>query len=1227
MRIIGVLFFNLILLLASNVTADPVDVRAARHAEFGRIVFIWPTPVGHELSVRDDSVTVRFNRAIEANYARVASTLSQYVSNITADADGRSVHIALKKKFDTYSYDTGASIVVEIADVPESQASSEPPSPEPAPTPEPVSNNDMNEPKAAVAKTKLANQNLPKIGVRGGAHADYTRIVFDWPSKVDYDLSNKDGVVTIRFGQAANLDLARLISRPIRLMGDIASRPDSEATQVAMSVPKTSKVRHFLSGSKVVVDIREPTGSTQVGKLPANTLAKSAPKDVAAEPAADSPSNTGKASEVETSPEDVAEKPITNAPETDSKTAEKITEKTGEQTTPTTPAVTAGQGTDSSVTSDEAALARSTPAVEEGPATSSGDDTAAESATSSSAEPVVAVADVDTSEMEDADITISESSGDAGGMDLRFDWTEPVAAAVFRRAGKLWIVFDAKRRVDPAIILGVKQDPNEKPAEDAPPPPPNLSQYVFGVNQLAATSGTVLRMTTSKDVNPTLKRDGFNWIFTFRKQGLEPKTPLEINAQPDSPVGARIFVPTPEPSLPIGVTDPDIGDNLVIVPITPLSHGIAKGYTYPEVTLPQTGQGILIVANTDNMRVRPLRQGVELTSAIPLSISSVTAEEAAGSKLSAIGPVSRLLDLERWELQNEFEFGSGKQQLQSELARAKGLEAQQSARWNLANFYFANSYGAETLGVLRQMVVEDPEYENKAELKLLRGASQYLLGRYGEAAEDLGDPGLDVVDEGAFWRAVVIARSGQMIAAAHELRRTGSITQPYPKPLRFPLALLIAEAAVEIGDIENAVKFLEALNSGATSPKELAAIAYIEGKMAEISGDEDGAVGKFEEAIEGNDRAVLVKAAYARLNLLLQMDRMDADEAIEILEGLRFLWRGDNFEFNLLRRLGTLYIEENGYRRGLQALRQAATYYREHEEAAQITQQMSDTFNFLYLEDGADRMAPVKAIALYDEFRELTPAGRKGDEMIRKLADRLVKVDLFEQAAELLDGQVRFRLQGLEKAQVGTNLALVHALAKDHERVLEVLDATNVADLPEDVANRRRHLRALSLIGLNQNEQAVELLKRDKTLDADLIRAEMYWLSGDWVNASQFLRRVVRAVGARPGREIDNEQAIRILNLAASYTLSGNERALVRLRSDYGAAMERSQFNEAFQLIAAPLAAGLISPTSVTDRVETVTNFRSFLDKYKEQLSDSELSGLTNVGRKMDESNLPLSDG
>ena len=62
--------------------------------------------------------------------------------------------------------------------------------------------------------------------------------------------------------------------------------------------------------------------------------------------------------------------------------------------------------------------------------------------------------------------------------------------------------------------------------------------------------------------------------------------------------------------------------------------------------------------------------------------------------------------------------------------------------------------------------------------------------------------------------------------------------------------------------------------------------------------------------------------------------------------------------------------------------------------ARQAQDDMRSAFEDLFLKGKADKMPPIDALALFYEFIELTPIGPNGDEMIRRMADRLVAVDL-----------------------------------------------------------------------------------------------------------------------------------------------------------------------------------------------------------------------------------------
>ena len=104
-----------------------------------------------------------------------------------------------------------------------------------------------------------------------------------------------------------------------------------------------------------------------------------------------------------------------------------------------------------------------------------------------------------------------------------------------------------------------------------------------------------------------------------------------------------------------------------------------------------------------------------------------------------------------------------------------------------------------------------------------------------------------------------------------------------------------------------------------------------------------------------------------------------------------------------------------------------------------IQDEAAVTFDSLFLGGKGDALPPIEALSLFYDFRELTPIGRRGDEMIRRLADRLVSVDLLDQAAELLQHQVDHRLQGAARAQVATRLAVIYLMNRKPDRALAVL--------------------------------------------------------------------------------------------------------------------------------------------------------------------------------------------
>ena len=1118
---------------AGSALADRVPVRGSDHGDYAQLVFGWRQPVEYSAEIKGRRLIVRFGRPIEASYRAAVRALNKYVTGARAGSDGRSVVFNLTGAFEIGYYDQGSSVIVELVGKPPEKAAPKP-EPEPKKEPAPAAAAEAPAPASAPAAPPAGTEDLPELRVRVGEHADYTRIVFDWPRAVDYGVAETGDAVTVIFARGARPNLRAFAAKPPRLVKKAGWEMKGKRLAVTFDSDLGVRVKHFLSGAKVVVDLRPPTRASI-----AQAEAKVAQRKTQAQ-ALEAPGAPGAAPE--------------GAPAPEAKVAEAVVEEgkpTPLEPQPPAPAPAAAAP----------GPAAPPPAPPPPPA------------------PITPV-------------TQQALSGVVPEVSLRFDWDEPVAAAVFRRAGALWVVFDKAVELDPAILQQA------------------AGASVHRVEQVPSDEGTVLRFITNGGINPALRRDGLAWILDLARQPIVPGTAIEAKAQPDSPIGARIFLPVPEPGKAIAVVDPEVGNNLVIIPVIPLGHGVRETYIYPQVRVLPTAQGVVIEPRIDALRVRPQRQGVEMTSTDSLYISPVTAQAEASTKLVGSAELTRLFDLEKWRRGTVDTFSQFRQNFLHAVADAPDPQSKEERRLDLARFFFSAGYAPETLGVLRVVGSTRPEIEEDPAFIGMRGASNFVLARYGEASETLAAEALDGNDEATFWRAAVVAASGALAEAAPELKRTSGIIKPYPKALKVPLGLLVAEASVEAGDIKHSGQMLEVIKLEDLSRLEKADYDYVEGRLKELGGDFDGAVATWEKAMKSDNRPARAKAAIARAELLYKLEKISRAEIIEELEKLRFAWRGDDFEFNLLRRMGSLYLEESGFREGLSTLRQAATHFRSHEAAPEITQQMADTFAQLYLDGGADVLPPVMAIAIYDEFKELTPAGARGDEMIRKLADRLVGVDLLDRAAMLLESQVNFRLRGEEQSRVGARLALVYLLDRKPEKAMGALKVSDNRGLPKELVDQRRHIQTRAMMQLDQYGDALALLKGDKTLDGELLRTDIFWQTADWPNASQTLRRLTRAYGAKAGEALDDQQARLVLNLATALTLAGNERSIARLRRDYGPSMDQTPFREAFRLIASPPDMDIIEYSSIAGRVAEAERFRGFMSTYRERLKDAGLSAI-----------------
>ena len=272
-----------------------------------------------------------------------------------------------------------------------------------------------------------------------------------------------------------------------------------------------------------------------------------------------------------------------------------------------------------------------------------------------------------------------------------------------------------------------------------------------------------------------------------------------------------------------------------------------------------------------------------------------------------------------------------------------------------------------------------------------------------------------------------------------------------------------------------------------------------------------------------------------------------------------------------------------------------------------VSKKMTKSFSSIYTDGTSDTMTPLTALALYDQFRELTPVGRRGDKIIQRLADRLVEVDLLDRASVLLDRQVRFRLQGVQKAQVGSRLALIRLLDRQPNTALEALDESVAPGLDPKLALQRKRLRARSVFELGDSETALKLIKSDNDRDADLLRADIFWRTRDWVSAGKVFERLIGNAG-RDGRRINDLSAALILNWVVALSMSEQVDALNKVRQIYSTQMDMTEYRDAFRLITNKTEGDVQDFRTLTDRFKEIGRFQAFLTTYREKLKTKLLS-------------------
>jgi hypothetical protein len=775
---------------------------------------------------------------------------------------------------------------------------------------------------------------------------------------------------------------------------------------------------------------------------------------------------------------------------------------------------------------------------------------------------------------------------------------------------------------------------------------------------------TIIRIVEATPLGVSMTASGKSWIVDVTDGGkAAPTQTIEQRRETLADGASSLLLRTNGPGRVAKVTDPG-GGELYVVPVRPPGLGIAEQAGWPGFQLLPSYQGIVIASLGDAITVDSLSQGVVITTGPQGELGPIAKEPQEGEQVASqeqeteepeqeaatqLSPpkeeqpilvsVPGLFDLPTWRRGGEATFTSDARRLENAVTTASEAD-KAAARMALGEFYFAHGLIGEAESALSQIGREGRSELDQRQLALLTGAVQTLDDQLDKARANLSGKSLQGVAEANLFLGLLAAKEEKWEEAAQYL--TGALPNiaDYPKPIRENIYVTAGTALNSAGNPIGAKRFADALRQDQPSRDARDRLTYLDGQIALRVGERDQALALWASLAHSSLDDIKARSQFDLVEERLKGGEMKPSEAIAPLEALRFVHRGGEFEFKLLRKLGALYLGENQSRKGLVALRSAAANFPNRPEAKEIGEQMSSAFRELYLDGGADRLSPLTAVALYDEFRELTPAGADGDRMMSLLADRLVNVDLLGRAGELLDTLVAKRLSGLDKAHAGTRLAAIRMLDQKPELALKALKDSAVDEMmPPDLVAERKRLEARATFDSGDTLGGIRMLEGDPSLEAKWLRADMQWRVREWPAAATALGDLIEgeeqamaderaafkeavdpaknpaaAVGsAEAGQQLAAKQdqhfkdrvAPLLLNRAVALSLASDRRGLKTLANEYGERMEGTDQAKAFAMLTAA-DNGLIE--SVSAEMAAVDRIDAFVADYRERLKKASLS-------------------
>ena len=1192
---------------------------------YARLVLKLAEDVESEVATAGSIIVIRFKRPVDIPVDKLSDAVPDYVGSARRDPDGSAIRLSLARRVTINTMTAGERIFVDF--LPDSWTGPPPSLPQ-----EVI--RELSE-RARVAERLLrvqraaeAAKKKPPVRVRALVQPTFVRFVFEVPDGVGVSSVLNEQKLTLFFNSVLTFDLADAKVAAPPNVASINQRADADTSAIEITLIGDVDVHSFREEKNYIIDVAFQQAETPAAPeahvsndehapLPAKKMA-AAPTTAAAimqAAARDRPRETlppqiapvtsegfAEQAKIEIKPETkpepapsvAAEKaapaekpaekmqPVAEKPQPAAEKMAAAEEKHSLAPEPAAPAHEVAKAEHpveaKPVAAAEALKPAKEAATKETPAVETPHKMeAAASPPPMESKPAAKAASTDKA-------ASVEAQRDSDGLRVTFSFATPTPAALFRRADTVWMVFDTSAPVDidPIRAKG--------------------GAIVGDVSRLPLENGQAIRIRLNRPQMPSFESDdssrGTSWTLTFADRVQKPPLPLTVVRNITDPALANVSVPLANPGRLHRLVDPDAGDVLLVVTAPPPTRGFIKRQDFVELSLLESIHGLVVLPNSDDVKAEVGTDKVMFGRPGGLTLSS--ADVAAERATAAVRP---LFDPDEWRKNQSENFITRLDALVG-AASIAATELSSQARLDLANFYMARGMYEEAHAVSNLILSETKRGNEEAAVVMVHAVSSILMGRPVQGMKDLANPVIGNGYDSQLWKGLAFARQAKWADAREKFKNAEFSVATLPLDLQRIVTMDSMKASLEVKDYAGAARRKSELDVIGTPTEIKPAVAVLRGRLAEALGQEKDALDAYRFAAASSDRPAAAEAKLLEVLLRQKRNEITQADVVRELELLSMMWRGDAIELKTLSVLAKIYSDTGHFADAFAATRAATRLQPNSPESRQAQDSASALFAQLFLGAKGDEMSPVEALGMFYEYRELTPIGRRGDEMIRRLADRLVGVDLLDQAAELLQYQVDKRLEGAARAQVAAKLAMVYLTNRKPDRAIAALRMTRIADLSGELRQQRLLLEARAQSDVGRHDLALDIISNLSGREAIRLRSDIYWASRQWREASEQVE-LYYGDRWRDFKPLNAAEKADVIRAAVGYALAEDAIGLSRFREKYVPLMSGEADRLAFDSASRPVAASSAEFAQIAKMAASVDTLDGFIREMKTRFPDA----------------------